>query len=158
MRIAKSIGILSLFISMNFAAVTAQAAAIIEGMPLHTGDTLDKVREIYKTDKQPEPYKTTIEEGKTELRLRTKGVWFFFDKDNKIYTIRLDAPFAGAINGVRIGDSREKMMDVLGQPIKTLKPLSDSGPFSYIYYLDDDTTANFTVDSDGKLETVFLTK
>jgi hypothetical protein len=158
MRTAKSIAILSLFISVSFGAVAAQAAANIEGMPLHAGDTAEKVREVYKTEKQPEPYKSATEENTTQLRLKTRGVWFFFDMDGKIYTIRLDAPFAGAINGVKIGDTREKMFEVLGQPIRTLKPLTEAGPYSYIYYLDDDTTANFTADADGKIETVFLGK
>ena len=158
MHMSKSIAILTLFIFVNFGAVTAQAAGNIEGMPIHAGDTVEKVKQAYSIDKDPEPYTSETEENTTQLRLKTKGVWFFFDMDGKVYTIRFEAPFAGAINGVRIGDTTERMIDVLGPPVRTVKPLTEAGPHSYIYNLDDDTTADFTTGAMGKVETVFLGK
>jgi hypothetical protein len=100
----------------------------------------------------------SIYEGATGLRLKTRGVWFFFNKDGRIYTIRLDAPFRGAVNGVRIGDPAAKMLDVLGQPVKTLKAPVRLGAPAFLYYLDDETTARFDLDDDNQVETVFLSK
>jgi hypothetical protein len=156
MRMLKSIVIAVLFISANFGAALAQTANI-EGMPIQVGDTLDKVQDFYKTTMVPEPVKTFTGEV-TGLQLKTKGVWFFFDKDGKIDTIRLDAPFKGAVNGVRIGDSTVKMRGVLGEPIKTLKRPFSSQSSGHIYIVDDRTTARFDVDDDNKIETVFLFK
>jgi hypothetical protein len=137
------------------------ASAVIEGLPVSIGDTSDKVREVYQTKLEPEPNETSLMKGTTALRLKTKGVWFFFTREGKIYTIRLEAPFPGTIGGVKIGDTASKMLKVLGNPAKVPKPiggLNANLPRSYIYYLDDVTTANFQVNSDDEVEIVFLVK
>ncbi len=156
MRMLKSIVIVSLFVSANFGAARAETANI-EGMPIQVGDTLDNVQDAYKTNMMPEPVRS-IHAGEKGLQLKTKGVWFFFDKDGKIDTIRLDAPFKGAVNGVRIGDTTAKMREVLGDPIKTLKPPITPEHNAYLYYIDDRTTARFNVDGEDKIETVLLFK
>ncbi len=148
MRMLKSIATALFFVSISFGAAHT---ASIEGMPIRVGDTLDKVQDVYKTDMMPEPVKS-IREGTKGLRLKTRGVWFFFDKDGKIETIRLDAPFEGAINGVKIADTSAKMREVLGEPAKTLKPRAEG----YLYYIDDRTTARFDLGEDKKIETIFL--
>jgi hypothetical protein len=132
----------------------------VEGLPVWIGDTSDKVRDVYQTKLEPEPNETSMMKGTTTLRLKTKGVWFFFTREGKIYTIRLEAPFPGAIGGVKIGDTASKMLKVLGNPAKVPKPIGGSNlaPRSYIYYLDDVTTANFQVNSDDEVEIVFLVK
>jgi hypothetical protein len=156
MRLLKSFMMLSLLTALT--SSYAQASDI-HGMPIRPGDTVEKVREAYQTKLDPESYDdSTNVAGRTQLRLKTKGVWFFFGKDGKIYTVRLDAPFAGSVNGVKIGDTPERMRQVLGKPIKTMKPFSDATePDAFIYYLDDEMTANFHVE-DGHIETVFLSK
>jgi hypothetical protein len=155
----------------NTAAPTAQkqkppsvpaASPIVEGLPVWIGDTSDKVRDVYQTKLEPEPNDTSLLKGTTALRLKTKGVWFFFTREGKIYTIRLEAPFPGTIGGVKIGDTASKMLKVLGNPAKVPKPIgginANLAPRSYIYYLDDVTTANFQVNSDDEVEIVFLVK
>ena len=156
MRMLKSIVIVSLFISANCGAALAQTANI-EGMPIQVGDTLDKVQDVYKSTMVPEPV-TSIHEGEKGLRLKTRGIWFFFDKGGKIDTIRLEAPFTGAVNGVRIGDTAAKLREALGEPVKTLKPPVTPQYDAYLYYIDDRTTARFDLDGDNKIETVFLFK
>jgi hypothetical protein len=134
----------------------------VEGLSVWFGDTVDKVQEAYQTKLEPEPTENAAARGTTSLRLKTKGVWFFFNREGKIYTIRLEAPFTGKINGVKIGDTASKMLKVLGKPAKVPRPIlgvnSNLLPRSYIYYPDDVTTANFQVNPDDEVETVFLTK
>ena len=142
--------------SANSGAAPAQTAKI-DGMPIRVGDTLDKVQDVYKTALVPEPV-SSIHEGETGLQLKSRGVWFFFNKDRKIDTVRLDAPFPGAVNGVRIGDTTAKMREVLGEPAKTLNLPNIQRQDSYLYYLDDETTARFDVGDDNKIRTVFLFK
>jgi hypothetical protein len=145
------------------AAPPLQGPAInIEGLPVWIGDTADKVKEAYQTPLEPEPADNSAIRGTTSLRLKTKGVWFFFNRDGKITTIRLEAPFKGKINGVKIGDTASKMLKILGNPAKVPRPFaginSNLLPRSYIYYLDDVTTANFQVSPDDEVDIVFLTK
>jgi hypothetical protein len=160
-RVLKLLIVSLLFVFANFAPAFAEGVNI-EGLTVWFGDTVDKVKDTYKTPLDPEPSDSPTQRGGTQLRLKTKGVWFFFNRDGKIYTIRIEAPFHGTINGVKIGDTAAKMMKVLGQPAKTPKPFAGvpSGfmPRSYIYYLDDVTTANFQVNVDDEIETVFLSK
>lgn len=140
--------------SANPSAAPAGSARI-DGMPIRVGDNLAKVQDAYKTAMMPEPV-SSIHEGETGLQLKSRGVWFFFSKDGKIDTVRLDAPFPGAVNGVRIGDTTAKMREVLGEPAKTLKNIPRQS--AYLYYLDDETTARFDVGDDDKIRTVFLFK
>jgi hypothetical protein len=141
---------------------TPSPAVNVEGLLVWFGDTADKVQEAYQTKLEPEPTENAAARGTTSLRLKTKGVWFFFNREGKIYTIRLEAPFTGKINGVKIGDTASKMLKVLGKPAKVPRPIlgvnSNLLPRSYIYYPDDVTTANFQVNPDDEVETVFLTK
>jgi hypothetical protein len=156
MRILERLIVALLFVSASFGQVLAEDANI-EGMPIKVGDTYDRVKAAYDTSLAPEPVRS-INDGETGVHLKTRGVWFFFAKDGKIDTIRLDAPFHGAVSGVRIGDTSAKMREVLGEPVKTLKPPVTAEHAGYIYYIDDRTTARFDVDDDNKIETVFLFK
>ena len=156
MRIPKFPALLSLLILA--AAPSIAEATNIEGLKVSVGDTLGQVREAYQTTREPEPVRSAGVKTATSLRLKTKGVWFFFDQDT-IYTIRLEAPFAGSVNGLRIGDSEAKMREALGKPVKLIKPIGgDDGPRNYIYHLDDITTANVEVNPDNEVETIFLVR
>lgn len=161
MRALNSLFVSLLLISMSFVPAAAEGVNI-EGLPISLGDTVDKVKEVYQTKLDPEPNDSPAQRGGTSLRLKTKGLWFFFNRDGKIYTIRIEAPFHGTINGVKIGDTAAKMLKVLGQPAKVPKPIAGLAgnfmPRSYIYYLDDVTTANFQVNADDEIEIVFLLK
>jgi hypothetical protein len=161
MRMLKCVVVSLLLIFAGYGVAVADGVNI-EGLPVWLGDTVDKVKEVYQTKLDPEPSESPIQRGSTALRLKTKGVWFFFNRDGKIYTIRIEAPFHGTINGVKIGDTASKMLKVLGQPAKVPKPIAGLTnvmlPRTYIYYLDDVTTANFQVNSDDEIETVFLLK
>ena len=121
-------------------------------MPVWIGDTVDKVKEVYQTKLESEPNDNTTQRGTTSLRLKTKGVWFFFNSEGKIYTIRIVAPFHGKINGLKVGDTAATMRKILGQPAKVPRPIvslpivslpNSVLPRSYLYCLDDVTTANF---------------
>ena len=60
-----------------FGITLAAAQHRIEGLPIKVGDTYEEVKAAYQTELKPEP---TTTPGSTSLRLRTKGVWFFFNK------------------------------------------------------------------------------
>jgi hypothetical protein len=179
MRVLRSLIVVLLFAFAGVGQAPAQTADV-ENMPIRIGDTIERVREAYQTRLEPEPF-DSIYKGATALRLKTRGVWFFFDRNGRIYTIRLDAPFAGTIKGIRIGDTAAKVLDVLGQPIipkppqqsaspgflyrfddevmlPRPPPLPKFGPPGFLYRLDDDVMAKLDLDDDNQVETVFLSK
>ncbi len=146
------------FLVFGFGINVAAAQHRIEGLPIKVGDTYEEVKAVYQTDLKPQPTSTP---GSTGLRLRTKGVWFFFGEVGTIYTIRLEAPFPGNIGGVKIGDSFDVMTSKLGDPVKIENgPVMGGKPIftKYIYYPDDVTTASIQLGSDKKIEIIFLTK
>lgn len=104
------------------------------------GDTYEFVKTIYKTTQTAVPYKKG-----TALRLTDVGLWFFFDETSQIRTIRFDAPFAGAVAGIKIGDSRDKVTQLLG------KPPNDTDN-TVAYY----SSATFWFDDSGHVVSIFL--
>ena len=82
------------------------------------GDTYEKVKAAYKISQAPEPFISSItkKQDGTMLQLKQLGVWFFFDASGKISAIRFDAPFAGTVSGIKIGDTRSTVERILGKP------------------------------------------
>jgi hypothetical protein len=130
----------------------------IEGLPIKVGDSMEQVRAALGTAMKPESSKSNPDSGTKELRLKTKGIWVFFDREGRTYSIRLDPPFAGNVDGVKIGHPRALLVEKLGQPVKVLKgpAMMDSKP--YLYYIDDLTTVRFDFDQDDKISTIFILK
>lgn len=114
MRLLKPIVFALLFIS---SAALAETAANIEGMPIRHGDTAEKVQDAYKTAMVPEAFKTP-DDGSRGLRLKTKGVWFFFDKSGKVDNIRLDAPFKAPSMASGSATQRQECLKCLVSPPK----------------------------------------
>lgn len=82
------------------------------GLPFGFGATVAQVQAALGTQQAPESYRWQnpvtgkTEELGTQLRHVPSGVWLFWSPAGVLTTIRLDAPFAGSIGGVRIGDTR----------------------------------------------------
>lgn len=144
-----------------FASVAAaQAATVIEGVPVKIGDSVENVQQALGTNLQPEKKEDTTSfasikpSHKSALRLKTKGIWVFFEK-GKVYTIRVDKPFSGNVGGVKLGDPSSKIEKLLGPPAKR-GTLGKNQTLTY--YFDDITTTQFNVNQDDEVETVFFIK
>jgi hypothetical protein len=120
-----------------------------ERLLIKPGDTLNDVKNAYHTSAEPEPVKSNTP-GSTCLRLQDMGIWFFFDNAGKIYVIRLESPFNGTIEGVRIGDNSNKVLRTLGEPDPT-KPGRSNGHFFY-----PRQGLHLLFDSNGILRNIFL--
>jgi len=120
-----------------------------ERLLVKPGDTLKDVRNAYHTSAEPEPAGPNLPD-KTFLRLQDMGIWFFFDQTGKIYIIRLESPFNGTIEGVRIGDSSNKVLRTLGEPDPT-KPGRSNGHFFY-----PRQGLHLLFDNNGTLRNIFL--
>lgn len=88
----------------------------VPGLRVALGDTMDKVRAAYAIRGQP---KTNVcLEPCLMLSAPSDGLLFFFKMDDRLlYEIRADAPFAGNIVGVRLGDTLDSVIDKLGRPL-----------------------------------------
>lgn len=150
--------ILSGALFLGLAAAASAAGVSFEGVPIKIGDTVEQVQKALGTDMAPEvvdnAVSSPLSRKKTQIRLKSKGIWVFFDK-GAVYTIRLDPPFSGNIGGVKLHEPAEKITRTFGPPVKT-----DTFGINetYTYYFDDITTTRFVIDRDGELETIFLVK
>jgi TIR domain len=89
-------------------------------LPVVIGDSLEKVKAALGTSVEAKPYSNSDrDENKLELALRDRGLIIFFDSNHKVYTIRFQAPFAGSVGGVRIGDTRTSVVSRLGLPLRS---------------------------------------
>jgi len=133
----------------------------IKGMPVKIGDTVEDVQKALNTKLEPEKSISNMPSSpfdankkKTELHLKTKGIWIFFEK-GKVYTVRMDKPFSGSIGGVKIGDPSDKIE-------KTLGPAVNKGKFgfydTFTYYFDDQTTTRFDVNQDDEIQSILFMK
>lgn len=134
---------------------TVFAAPTVTDLPIKLGDSVEDVKRALGTALDPEQMDQSIPNlpKKKQLRLKTKGIWVFFEKD-RVTTYRVDAPFKGSVGGVHIGDDVVTLTKMLGNPVKT-------GTFgtktTYTYYFDDVTTTDFVLINDV-VETVFFIK
>jgi len=138
----------------------ADSSTQIYGVPVGLGDTVQEVKAELRTNMEPEEMATTppssSAERKTFIRLKTKGIWTFFNSAGRVDTIRLDAPFAGTVGGVRIGDRFATVKATLGEPIK--KPFPFGQSMAYIYMLNDAVTLRVDINKSKTVETIFLIK
>ena len=143
--------------ALVLASVAYGGTVKIEGLPnIKMGDPVEDVQKALDTKLEPEKMESMspIATKKSQLHLKTKGIWVFFDKD-KVYEIRLDKPFPGNFGGVKLGDPSSKIEKTFGPPIKR----DTWGIYStYTYYFDDVTTTRFAVNRDDEIETIFLFK
>lgn len=135
----------------------------LPGLGIKLGDDVPTVQAALNTKMDVEPesrnpalpsFVTDPNKGKSELHLRTRGVWVFFNPAGRTETIRLDAPYTGSVLGIKIGDSLEKITSTLGKPVKK-PPLAPLGQQGLIYVLDDAAYVRFDVSDDG-VQTIFV--
>src|SRR4030095_7387065 len=76
------------------------------------------------------------------------GFWVFFNESGVVYSIRFDNPYPYPVGGIRIGDTKNHVLDVLGKPQRYL-PIPDSQN-RWIY----DKEPRIRVDFNGQSERV----
>jgi hypothetical protein len=98
-------------------------------------------------------YRSTVP-GMTNVHLANEGMWCFFDPSNQLSSVRIEAPFTAAVDGVKIGDSLEQVNAVLGASVKNF-PFADSR--AYLYFKNPKTFERFDV-HDGVVRAIFVGK
>ncbi|WP_027802221.1 hypothetical protein [Paraburkholderia dilworthii] len=153
-KIMATLAVLGAVASAQWAA--AQTVALPD-LGFKLGDDVATVKAALRTTAETEPMARNAalppnfpdpNKGKAILHLRTRGIWAFFGANGNVETIRLDAPFAGNVLGIKLGDDARKITSKLGNPVKKPFPafLVMQG---YQYAIDDSAYATFDVNDDG---------
>lgn len=151
----------AVFALVSFSALAQQSP--VAGISFKLGDDIQTVKNALKTNLDPEPMENTspspftnMNAGKSTLFLRTKGIRVNFNKANNVEMIKFEPPFAGSINGIKIGDTEKKVRDVKGKPVKT--PWQFGAAQAFLYALDDTAYIRFDINENEGVQAVFIQK
>lgn len=134
--------------SMPRAPLAGSGTIKIEGLKAELGDPIERVRTAYNIKNEP----TTS--GRALLhRVPLEGLFFFFDTDSTLYQVRMDAPFAGSLQGIRIGDQVDKVLEQLGQPYTA--PWDFGANKAYAFQLGQ-IVLRYDIAIDGKVATMMV--
>ena len=135
----------------------------VEGISFKLGDDIQAVKNGLKTNLDPEPMENispsafvNVNAGKTTLFLRTKGIRVNFNKTGNVEMIKFEPPFAGSINGIKIGDTQIKVRDIKGKPVKT--PWQFGAAQAFLYALDDTAYIRIDINESEGVQAIFIQK
>ena len=122
-----------------------------EDLRVALGDSIDRVKAEYRIATEPFTSGTSL-----GFNLPLSGIRFFFKAaDQTLETIRVDAPFGGRVEGVRIGDPIAGILSRFGQPYAA--PWDFTGNKAHAYRISG-RVVRFDIDSAGKVATIFQFK
>lgn len=84
-------------------------------LSIQRGDSLTTVQRALALTVLPTPIPECDGEGYF-YHLPELGFWVFFDKAYHVYSIRFNSPYAYAIEGIKIGDTKEDVVNMRGKP------------------------------------------
>lgn len=129
------------------------APPIATGFPVKLGDSVAAVQAALGTNATPHKVESATREKSTALRLPERGLMVFFDGDNTVRTLRLEAPYSGEVRGIKLGSSRQAVLDTLGEPTRVFESL----PMEHsLLYRTNAGTMRFDLDRAGKVKLIFV--
>jgi hypothetical protein len=135
----------------------------VEGISFKIGDDVQTVKSALKTNIDPEPMENSspsgfpnMTAGKTTLFLRTKGIRVNFNKAGVVEMIKFEPPFAGSINGIKLGDTEKKVRDLKGKPIKA--PWQFGASQAFLFVLDDTAYIRIDINENEGVQAIFIQK
>jgi hypothetical protein len=101
--------------------------------------------------------KEETREGIEEYRVvaRTDMAIVAFCRDGKVYSVCIQAPFSGHVEGVRIGDSESDVLRALGQPTRIWPVV----PEKRIWFFDDRKAflrVDFNPEQNNRVEKIYV--
>jgi hypothetical protein len=127
--------------------------------PLHAwpGDDLAKIQAAYPGSPAPLPFHSGDPANQQSLWLQDRGLRFFLTSGGTVNTVRLDRPFAGAVNGVRLGDALDAVRRSLGSSGSDLgaRPRGALAN-SYLFETQAGYRIRVDLDADQRVRTILL--
>lgn len=120
-------------------------------LTIRKGDSISVAQAGLALESLPEPISESDGKG-CFYHLADLGFWVFFNEEGIVYSIRFDSFYPYPVEGIRIGDSKQQVLNVRGKPNRHF-PVHD-GKERWIY----DTPRFLRVDFDpenGCVEKIF---
>jgi hypothetical protein len=133
-------------------ATSPEHMGLPEGSPVRLGSTVAQTQQALGVTTQPERGGLM---GELVLPLDARGIQVFFDKEDKVRTVRLRAPYDKPVLGIRIGDPGAEVLAKMGKPAAQARA---EGQMGYTYHPDHITLLTYVVGGDGRVETIFVVR
>lgn len=140
----------------NPVAASKAASESESATTISIGDSLDGAQKALHIADSPMATHSSTAADARSLFSSNQGIRVFFDSANKVYEVRIDAPFAGQLGGTRINETREDVEKTLGPPAKDLSRSAAKLTRSFIYNIDAQTSARYDFDVGDKVKTIYL--
>lgn len=150
-----TVALAAALLAAMLAACAASSANLGQpaGSPVRLGSTVAEARQALGTS--IEPVRDAAPPAELTLAADAQGVQLFFDKADRVRTVRLRAPYAAPVMGVRIGDPVERVLSAQGKPYAKA---TASGQTGYTYHPDSITILTYFVGTDERVEAIFLVR
>lgn len=134
-------------------AIAQTSAWPVDGLRVQLGASAETVQNAYGIAGPPRPMHKDKPTTKM-LRAPVLGLSFFFEGNDCLSNIRMDAPFAGSVAGLKLGESLAKMKKLLGEPMRP--PWSFNRQQAHIYPLTPAALARYDVSPNGGITSMFV--
>lgn len=126
----------------------------VPGVPVNKGDAVATVRSTLGATAEIRPERALMpKERRSSITMEDRGVQAFFDNADKLDNVRLFPPYADAVHGVRIGDSRVAVLATMGEPTN-----EEADFYPFLVYRTGTYRLSFQLDKKGKVEAIWVTK
>jgi hypothetical protein len=99
----------------------APVAGAQDACQTREGDTVEAVRKQYGLSADPAKMARTTPGGTaSQYALVERGIWIFFDAGGRVASMRFNRPFAGKVGGIAVGDSKDTVRRLRGEPQSTM--------------------------------------
>ena len=133
-------------------AVSPEQLGLPAGSPVRLGSSVAQTQQALGISTEPTRGGVMSE---LILPLDARGIQVFFDKADRVRTVRLRAPYAQPVMGIRIGDAGSDVLAKLGKPAAQARAEGQTG---YTYHPDEITLLTYVVGGDGRVETIFVVR
>lgn len=95
--------------------------------PISIGDSVAKVKEYFQIVEEPMPADKAFPLAPDyTYHFPAYGIYIFFDSSKRVARLRFESPFAGTIDGVSVGGSKENVLSLKGEPAKRFEGMPDT--------------------------------
>jgi hypothetical protein len=150
--LAKGAALCVTLVTLAACATSPERMGLPAGSPVRLGSTVAQTQQALGVNTEPARGGVMSE---LILPLDARGIQVFFDKQDKVRTVRLRAPYAQPVMGIRIGDPGADVLAKMGKPAAQARAEGQTG---YTYHPDEITLLTYVVGGDGKVETIFVVR
>lgn len=123
----KTIRIFALMAGLVWAGAASASEDYLHYCLLKKGDPINTIKEFYQIGAEPKALNNKGAAGKPSYAYEFKeyGVTIFLDENWRVLHLVFRRPFAGKIEGIRVGDYAPDLIELKGQPFSKVQGMLD---------------------------------